>query len=75
MSVNTNARIVIVGCGISGVAAAQRLVKAGFHNVRIVEATAKSGGRIKTGRLGEPLCNFHCHLQSVSTSLKTHLLV
>ncbi|TKS85534.1 Peroxisomal N(1)-acetyl-spermine/spermidine oxidase [Collichthys lucidus] len=48
-----NAKIVIVGCGISGIAAAHRLVKAGFHHVRIVEATARSGGRIKTGRLGD----------------------
>lgn len=60
MSLKVNAKIVIVGCGISGIAAAHRLVKAGFHHVRIVEATARSGGRIKTGRLGERLyvqCN------------------
>ncbi|KAM9848060.1 peroxisomal N(1)-acetyl-spermine/spermidine oxidase [Aulostomus maculatus] len=49
----TNARIVIIGSGISGVAAAQRLHKAGFHNVRILEATARSGGRVKTGRFGD----------------------
>ncbi|KAM3863239.1 peroxisomal N(1)-acetyl-spermine/spermidine oxidase [Diretmus argenteus] len=47
-----DSRIVIIGCGISGIAAAQRLVKRGFCNVRILEATARSGGRIKTGRLG-----------------------
>ncbi|XP_037535178.1 peroxisomal N(1)-acetyl-spermine/spermidine oxidase [Nematolebias whitei] len=48
-----NVKIVIVGCGISGIAAAHRLVKHGFQNVRILEATARSGGRIKTGRLGD----------------------
>ncbi|TNN58329.1 Peroxisomal N(1)-acetyl-spermine/spermidine oxidase [Liparis tanakae] len=48
-----NAKIVIIGSGISGVAAAHRLVDAGFRNVRIIEATARSGGRIKTGRLGD----------------------
>ncbi|KAM3606035.1 uncharacterized protein V6R79_009707 [Siganus canaliculatus] len=47
-----NAKVVIVGCGVSGVAAAQRLVKAGFQHVRILEATGRSGGRIKTGTLG-----------------------
>ncbi|XP_062257224.1 peroxisomal N(1)-acetyl-spermine/spermidine oxidase-like [Platichthys flesus] len=51
MSVNT--KIVIIGCGISGISAAHRLFTAGFHNVRILEATARSGGRIKTGALGD----------------------
>uniref|UniRef100_UPI003AAD8E4C peroxisomal N(1)-acetyl-spermine/spermidine oxidase-like n=1 Tax=Centroberyx gerrardi TaxID=166262 RepID=UPI003AAD8E4C len=45
-------RVLVVGCGISGVAAAQRLFHSGFRNVRILEATARSGGRIKTGRMG-----------------------
>ncbi|KAF7653523.1 hypothetical protein LDENG_00081980, partial [Lucifuga dentata] len=44
--------IVIVGSGISGIAAAHRLLRSGFCNVRILEATARSGGRIKTGRMG-----------------------
>lgn len=47
-----NPKIVIVGCGISGVAAADRLLKAGFQNVHIVEATKRSGGRIKTSTSG-----------------------
>ncbi|XP_047458117.1 peroxisomal N(1)-acetyl-spermine/spermidine oxidase [Mugil cephalus] len=53
MSGGVNAKIIIIGCGISGISAAQRLVNAGFHHVRILEATARSGGRIKTGRLGD----------------------
>ncbi|CAN9499850.1 unnamed protein product [Ophioblennius macclurei] len=53
MSPAANSKIVIIGCGISGVAAAHKLVKSGFTNVRIVEATSRSGGRIKTGRLGD----------------------
>ncbi|XP_041865574.1 peroxisomal N(1)-acetyl-spermine/spermidine oxidase-like isoform X1 [Melanotaenia boesemani] len=52
MAQSVNANVVVVGCGISGVAAAHRLVKAGFNNVRILEATSRSGGRIKTGKLG-----------------------
>ena len=48
-----DAQIVIIGSGISGIAAAQKLVKYGFGNVRILEATARSGGRIKTGTFGK----------------------
>lgn len=49
----TSANIVIIGCGVSGIAAARRLFKAGFHHVRILEATARGGGRIKTRRWGD----------------------
>ncbi|XP_063346950.1 peroxisomal N(1)-acetyl-spermine/spermidine oxidase-like isoform X2 [Pelmatolapia mariae] len=50
-----DAKVVIIGCGIAGIAAAHKLVKAGFHHVRILEATGRSGGRIKTGRIGREL--------------------
>ncbi|XP_042372914.1 peroxisomal N(1)-acetyl-spermine/spermidine oxidase-like, partial [Plectropomus leopardus] len=53
MAMSADPKVVIIGCGISGIAAAQRLVNAGFHHVRILEATARSGGRIKTSRLGD----------------------
>ncbi|KAK3573932.1 hypothetical protein QTP86_033022 [Hemibagrus guttatus] len=46
-----DARVLIIGCGISGIGAAQKLIKQGFRNVRIIEATSRSGGRIKTGSL------------------------
>ncbi|XP_033956159.1 peroxisomal N(1)-acetyl-spermine/spermidine oxidase-like isoform X3 [Pseudochaenichthys georgianus] len=52
---SVNAKVVIVGCGISGIAAAHRLVNAGFQHVQILEATARSGGRIKTDTLGRKL--------------------
>ncbi|MED6252883.1 hypothetical protein ATANTOWER_018688, partial [Ataeniobius toweri] len=52
MAENMDAKIVIIGCGIAGIAAAQRLVESGFTNVRILEATGRSGGRIKSSRLG-----------------------
>lgn len=42
---NSEAEIVIVGAGLSGLVAAQRLVKAGI-TVRILEARDRSGGRI-----------------------------
>ncbi|KAL0964155.1 hypothetical protein UPYG_G00319940 [Umbra pygmaea] len=47
-----DSQIVVVGCGISGIGAALKLAKHGFRNVRILEATGRSGGRIKTGRMG-----------------------
>lgn len=53
VAMSVNPKIVIVGSGISGIAAAHRLVSGGFTNVRILEAAARSGGRIKTGRFGE----------------------
>ncbi|XP_029376196.1 peroxisomal N(1)-acetyl-spermine/spermidine oxidase isoform X3 [Echeneis naucrates] len=52
---NINSNIVIIGCGMSGIAAAHRLIGAGFNNVRILEATGRSGGRIKTGKLGNSI--------------------
>ncbi|MBN3312268.1 PAOX oxidase, partial [Atractosteus spatula] len=50
-----DSHIVVVGCGISGIGAAQKLLKHGFKNVRILEATQRSGGRIKTTRLGNKI--------------------
>ncbi|XP_063346969.1 uncharacterized protein LOC134639615 [Pelmatolapia mariae] len=55
MGGHRDAKVVIIGCGIAGIAAAHKLVKAGFHHVRILEATGRSGGRIKTGRIGREL--------------------
>ncbi|KAG9275346.1 peroxisomal N(1)-acetyl-spermine/spermidine oxidase [Astyanax mexicanus] len=52
MMAGQNANILIIGCGIAGIGAAQRLIRHGFNNVRVLEATSRSGGRIKTGSLG-----------------------
>lgn len=57
MATSEDPTIVIIGCGVSGIAAAQRLVKAGY-DVRILEATGRSGGRIKTATLGKFICSF-----------------
>ncbi|XP_023139494.2 peroxisomal N(1)-acetyl-spermine/spermidine oxidase-like [Amphiprion ocellaris] len=48
-------KILIIGCGISGISAALRLFKAGFRHVRILEATENTGGRIKTAKLGNTI--------------------
>ncbi|CAJ1067564.1 peroxisomal N(1)-acetyl-spermine/spermidine oxidase-like [Xyrichtys novacula] len=57
MADRAEAKIVIIGCGISGISAAHRLVNAGFQNVRILEATSRSGGRIKTAKLGSNIAD------------------
>lgn len=46
-------KMVIVGSGVSGLAAAESLVKAGFQQVRVLEATKRSGGRVRTSTLGK----------------------
>ncbi|XP_013397746.1 spermine oxidase [Lingula anatina] len=40
------ASVVIVGGGIAGIAAADLLIRSGFHDVKILEATDRTGGRI-----------------------------
>ncbi|XP_016982062.1 spermine oxidase [Drosophila rhopaloa] len=45
-------RIVIIGAGVSGIAAATRLLEQGFKNVQLFEAEDRIGGRINTIPLG-----------------------
>lgn len=46
-------RIVIVGAGSSGIAAASKLLENGFQNVLILEAEDRIGGRVHTVKFGE----------------------
>uniref|UniRef100_A0A1L8E4N5 Putative amine oxidase n=1 Tax=Nyssomyia neivai TaxID=330878 RepID=A0A1L8E4N5_9DIPT len=48
-----NSRIVVIGAGASGIAAASRLLKNGFTNVAILEAENRIGGRIRTIPFGK----------------------
>ncbi|XP_039629677.1 peroxisomal N(1)-acetyl-spermine/spermidine oxidase [Polypterus senegalus] len=52
MQAGLDAHIVIVGCGISGIGAALKLTQHGFKNVKILEASGRSGGRIKSTTFG-----------------------
>uniref|UniRef100_A0A182NJL0 Amine oxidase domain-containing protein n=1 Tax=Anopheles dirus TaxID=7168 RepID=A0A182NJL0_9DIPT len=47
-----NPRIIIVGAGASGIAAASRLYQKGFKNITILEASQRLGGRIRTVPFG-----------------------
>lgn len=51
-----NPRIVIVGAGPAGIAAASKLFEYGFKNVTILEAEGRIGGRIHTELLGKYAC-------------------
>lgn len=41
-------KILIIGAGASGIAAASKLISHGFKNVLIIEAENRIGGRIQT---------------------------
>ncbi|XP_067671269.1 spermine oxidase-like [Haliotis asinina] len=46
-------RVVVIGGGLAGVSAAERLVQAGVTGVQILEASHRCGGRMKTIKFGE----------------------
>lgn len=54
LSDNTKSpRIVIVGAGASGIAAAAKLIENGLENLIILEAENRIGGRVNTVKFGE----------------------
>lgn len=48
-----SSRIIIIGAGVSGIAAATRLLQNNFQNVQILEAEDRIGGRINTVYFGD----------------------
>ncbi|XP_060518711.1 spermine oxidase-like [Cylas formicarius] len=48
-----NPSIVIVGAGASGIAAATKLLKNNYTNIKILEAEDRIGGRIKSVKVGD----------------------
>ncbi|XP_059486904.1 peroxisomal N(1)-acetyl-spermine/spermidine oxidase-like [Neocloeon triangulifer] len=45
-------KVVILGAGIAGLSAAQRLAKYGFKKITILEASNRAGGRVSTSLIG-----------------------
>ncbi|KAG8434922.1 hypothetical protein GDO86_013043 [Hymenochirus boettgeri] len=53
--------VAIIGSGISGLAAAQQLYRQGIRNLRILEATGRTGGRIWSQEYGKGLVEIGAH--------------
>lgn len=49
----TNPRIIIIGAGASGIAAASKLYENGLDNIQIIEGEKRIGGRIYTKPFGD----------------------
>ncbi|XP_070158216.1 peroxisomal N(1)-acetyl-spermine/spermidine oxidase [Polyergus mexicanus] len=45
--------IIVIGAGMAGLSAAHRLAQCGFHNLTVLEATDRPGGRIHSCWLGD----------------------
>ncbi|XP_078372823.1 peroxisomal N(1)-acetyl-spermine/spermidine oxidase-like isoform X2 [Oculina patagonica] len=51
-------KVVVIGAGIAGLAAASKLHKSGKFEVCVLEASKRVGGRIHTGKFGENTVEF-----------------
>jgi monoamine oxidase len=54
MSTNTivHCKVAIIGAGVAGLAAAEKLLAAGFHEFLMFEALERVGGRVCTEKSG-----------------------
>lgn len=48
LAMSIDKKIIIIGAGASGIAAATKLISHGFQNVLLLEAESRIGGRIHT---------------------------
>ncbi|KAG8513364.1 Spermine oxidase [Galemys pyrenaicus] len=46
-------RVVVIGAGLAGLAAAKALLEQGFTDVTVLEASSRVGGRVQSVKLGE----------------------
>ncbi|KAK4879345.1 hypothetical protein RN001_007491 [Aquatica leii] len=59
-----NKSIIIIGAGASGIAAASKLLENGFHNLLILEAEDRIGGRVYSNYFKDDIIELgaeHCH--------------
>lgn len=54
-------RVVVIGAGLAGLAAAKALLEQGFTDVTVLEASSRIGGRVQSVKLGE------CHLSPATS--------
>lgn len=54
--------VIIVGAGVSGIAAASRFMENGFKNIKILEAQDRIGGRIFTTDFGRQKKEINCFI-------------
>lgn len=54
-------RIVVIGAGLAGLAATKILLKNGFTDVTVLEASDHIGGRVQSVQLGEKTSLFTSH--------------
>lgn len=57
----SNKKIVIIGAGVSGIAAASKLIENGFKNIQILEAEPNYGGRIQSKKFGDNYVELGAH--------------
>ncbi|XP_060096973.1 peroxisomal N(1)-acetyl-spermine/spermidine oxidase [Heteronotia binoei] len=56
------ARVVVVGAGAAGLGAARRLLgRGGFGDLRLLEASGRAGGRVRSVRLGHKVIEMGAH--------------
>ena len=48
-------RVVVIGAGVAGLAAAKALLEQGFTDVTVLEASSRIGGRVQSVKLGKCL--------------------
>lgn len=48
-------RVVVIGAGLAGLAAAKALLEQGFTDVTVLEASSRIGGRVQSVKLGKCL--------------------
>ena len=60
-------RVVVVGAGVAGLAAAARLMERGVRNVVILEAEDRMGGRIHTTLFGKQFLLLYSYFTTLVT--------
>lgn len=59
-------RVVVIGAGLAGLAAAKALLEQGFTDVTVLEASSRIGGRVESVKLGE------CHLSPATLKVSSY---